>query len=227
MPMLWCTATHQSHTLVCTGPATYPITAEVTSVAHLPVTDATFVDVIADGEAGRWLVLVVRVPAEPSRHRVAVWRELRRAGAVPLGQGCWAVPDVPAVGERIARTAELARRGVGEVVVLQATGRGEADAAWLEQLFTEARQAEWAEFIADCGKFDAEINAEIAKGKFTLAELEEEEQSLDRLRRWHRELATRDVLRAPDAAEAGQQLKHCAERLADYTDRVFRAVHQM
>jgi hypothetical protein len=25
----------------------------------------------------------------------------------------------------------------------------------------------------------------------------------------------------------GQQLKHCAERLADYTDRVFRAVHQM
>lgn len=25
MPMLWWTATHQSHTLVCTGPATYPI----------------------------------------------------------------------------------------------------------------------------------------------------------------------------------------------------------
>jgi hypothetical protein len=111
--------------------------------------------------------------------------------------------------------------------VLQATGRGQADAARLEQLFTEARQAEWAEFIADCGKFDAEIDAEIAKAKFTLAELEEEEQSLDRLRRWHRELATRDVFGAPDAAEAGQQLKHCAERLADYTDRVFRAVHQM
>jgi vacuolar-type H+-ATPase subunit I/STV1 len=137
------------------------------------------------------------------------------------------VPDVPAVGDRIARAAELARRGAGEVVVLQATGRGQADAARLEQLFTEARQAEWAEFIADCGKFDAEIDAEIAKAKFTLAELEEEEQSLDRLRRWHRELATRDVFGAPDAAEAGQQLKHCAERLADYTDRVFRAVHQM
>jgi hypothetical protein len=193
----------------------------------MPVTDATFIDVTVDGEAGRWLVLVVRVPAEPSRHRVAVWRELRRAGAVPLGQGCWAVPDVPAVGDRIARAAELARRGDGEVVVLQAAGRGQADVARLEQLFTEARQAEWAEFLADCGKFDAEIDAEIAKGKFTLAELEEEEQSLDRLRRWHRELATRDVFGAPNADQAGQQLKHCTERLADYTDRVFRAVHQM
>ena len=40
---------------------------------------------------------------EPSRHRVAVWRELRRAGAVPLGQGCWAVPEVPAVANKVAR----------------------------------------------------------------------------------------------------------------------------
>ena len=45
-------------------------------------------------------MLIVRLPAEPSRHRVAVWRELRRAGAVPLGQGCWAVPEVPAVGDQ-------------------------------------------------------------------------------------------------------------------------------
>src|SRR5215469_3179878 len=91
----------------------------------------------------------------------------------------------------------------------------------------EARQDDWAEFVADCGKFSAEIDREISKGKFTLAELEEEEQSLDRLRRWHRELAARDVFGAPGAAEAVQQLKHCAERLDEYTDLVFRAIHQM
>jgi hypothetical protein len=183
--------------------------------------------VAVNEQGGRWLVLVVRVPAEPSRHRVAVWRELRRAGALPLGQGCWAVPEVPAVADGVARAVELAGRGAGEVIVLRAAGRDETDAARLEQLFTKARQAEWAEFIADCGKFDAEIDSEIAKGKFTLAELEEEEQSLERLRRWHREMAARDVFGAPNAAEAAQQLKHCTERLADYTDQVFRAVHQM
>jgi len=183
--------------------------------------------VTTDGQAGRWLVLAVRVPAEPSRHRVAVWRELRRAGAVPLGQGCWVVPDVPAFTDRIARATQLAGRGGGEVLVLRAAGRGQADAARLEQLFTQARQAEWAEFLADCGKFSAEIDAEIGKDKFTLAELEEEEQSLDRLRRWHRELAARDVFGAPGADQAAQQLKHCAERLAEYTELVFQAIHQM
>jgi len=170
---------------------------------------------------------VVRVPAEPSRHRVAVWRELRRTGAVPLGQGCWAVPEVPAFADRIARTVELAERGAGEVIVLRAAGRGEADTVRLAALFTEARQADWAEFIADCGKFEAEIEKEIGIEKFTLAELEEEEQSLERLRRWHRDLAARDVFGSPGAAEAAQRLKTCVSALAGYTDLVFRAIHQM
>jgi hypothetical protein len=47
----------------------------------------------------------------------------------------------------------------------------------------------------------AEIDKEIAKKKFTLAELDEEEQSLERLRRWHRELRLRDALGAPSATD--------------------------
>ena len=40
-----------------------------------------------------WRVIIYRLAAEPSRHRVAIWRELRRLGAVPLQQGTWAVPQ--------------------------------------------------------------------------------------------------------------------------------------
>jgi flagellar biosynthesis regulator FlaF len=127
----------------------------------------------------------------------------------------------------IVRTVALAERGDGEVTVLTATGRAAPDAARLEALFTAERDEEWAEFLADCAKFDNEIDKEIRIGKFTIAELEEEEQSMGRLRRWHRELAARDVFDAPTAAEADQQLKHCTERLADYTERVFAALHQM
>src|SRR6478672_2235193 len=137
------------------------------------------------------------------------------------------VPDAPVFADRIARTVELAERGDGEVTVLTAVGRAEADVARLEALFTAERAEEWAEFIADCAKFDAEIDKEIRIGKFTLAELEEEEQSLERLRHWHRELSARDVFGTPAATEASQQLKGCTERLADYTERVFTALHQM
>ena len=174
----------------------------------------------------RWTVLIVRLPAEPSRHRVAVWRELRRVGALMLGQGVWAVPATPMFARSLERAATLAERGDGEVVQLDAAGRDEANAARLEELFTATRQAEWAEFLADCRKYEAELDKEIRTKKFTLAELDEEEQSLDRLRRWYRELKVRDLFGAPSAAEAEQRLKHCAERLEDYADLVYQAVHQ-
>jgi len=128
--------------------------------------------------------------------------------------------------QALDRAVQLAERGDGEAIVLEATGRAEGDAARLEGLFTDAREAEWAEFLADCAKYEAELDKEITIAKFTLAELEEEEQSLERLRRWHRDLRARDLFGAPSAALAEQRLKHCAERLEDYTDRVFHALHQ-
>jgi|SRR5919197_1481041 hypothetical protein len=174
----------------------------------------------------RWTVLIVRLPADPSRHRVAVWRELRRVGALSLGQGVWAVPATPAFNQGVERAVRLAERGDGEVVLLDASGRDEPNAARLEGLFTAARQAEWAEFLSDCGKYEAELDKEVRTAKFTLAELDEEEQSLERLRRWYRDIKLRDLFGAPSAAEAEQRLKHCAERLEDYAELVYQAVHQ-
>src|SRR5438132_8704617 len=157
------------------------ITPAAGSGTRVDVTVVTFCSVTAR-RSGRWLVLLVRIPAEPSRHRVAVWRELRRIGALSLGQGTWATPDVPGFADGVARVIELAQRGDGEVVVLDAAGRAERDDARMQALFTADREEEWAEYLADCGKFDAEIDKEIRTRKFTMAELEEEEQSLERLR---------------------------------------------
>lgn len=173
----------------------------------------------------RWLILVLKVPADPSRHRVAVWRELRKVGALSLGQGVWAVPDVPAFAGGARRAVELTERAEGQAVALHASGRGEQDAARLEAMFTAARSQDWAEFLADCAKFEAEIAKEIRIGKFTLAELEEEEQSMERLRRWHRDLLARDVFGAPAAGEAGERLKRCAAACEDYAERVFAVLH--
>jgi flagellar biosynthesis regulator FlaF len=174
----------------------------------------------------RWLLLLVRLPAEPSRHRVAVWRELRRVGALSVGQGVWALPHTGLFTQALERAVGLVERGDGEAIVLDAAGRTDTDAARLEALFVAAREAEWAEFLGDCAKYEAELDKEIATGKLTLAELEEEEHSLERLRRWHRDLRARDLFGAPSAAAAEQRLKHCAQRLEDYTERVYHHLHQ-
>ena len=177
-------------------------------------------------EARRWLLLLVKVPAEPARHRMALWRELRRSGAVPLGQATWAIPDLPAARPLLKRLADLVEAAAGSLLVLAATGHAGSDAARLEQLYAEAREAEWAEFLADCGKYLAELDKEERIGKYTLAELEEEEQSLDRLRRWYRELRGRDLLGIPATRDAAADLKQCEERFDIYADHVYAVLAQ-
>ncbi len=169
-----------------------------------------------------WRVITYKLPAEPSRHRVAVWRELRRLGAVALQQGAWAVPDGEPFEAGFAQVVGAIKAAGGQPVVL-AVAEEQASTAQLEELFTGQREAEWGEFLSDCGKYQAELAAEVAKGKLTLAELDEEEQSLDRLRRWYRTIRTRDLFGAPSAAAAEQRLKDCAEALEDFAEQVYQA----
>jgi hypothetical protein len=168
-----------------------------------------------------WIVVTYRVPPEPSRYRVAVWRELRRVGAVSLQQAAWVVPDRPEFVEAVTRAVSLVERAGGEALVLDAVPRDEANAARLERMYTSAREEEWREFVAECGKFDAEIRKEFRKRKFSAAELDEEEQSLERLRRWFKELKARDLFGAASAELAERKLKECTERLEDFAERIY------
>jgi hypothetical protein len=167
-------------------------------------------------------VITYRLAAEPSRHRVAVWRELRRLGAVPLQQGTWAVPEGEGFDAGLADVTEVIKVAGGQPVVL-AVAEDEASTAQLEALFTAEREAEWGEFLSDCGKYEAELADELAKGKLTLAELDEEEQSLDRLRRWYRTIRARDLFGAPSAGAADQRLKDCADALERFAEQVYQA----
>jgi hypothetical protein len=168
-----------------------------------------------------WVVLVVKMPAEPARHRIGLWRELRRAGAVPLGQGSWALPDVPAISLAVGKMRAHAEAAGGTLLVLRAGGVDAEDAARLEELYRGAREQDWAEFRADCDKYLAELDHEEEIDKYTLAELDEEDHSLDRLRRWYRDLRSRDLLGSPAASEADHHLKRCVERFDAYAEAVY------
>jgi hypothetical protein len=153
---------------------------------------------------------------------VAVWRELRKAGAVSLQQATWALPARREFQEALAKAVSLVEQAGGEALMFDAAGRDDATAARLEALFTEAREAEWTEFLAECGRFEEEIHKEIRTEKFTSAELDEEEQSLERLRRWFREIRSRDVLMAPSQGNAELRLKECVEALEGFAERVYQ-----
>ena len=90
--------------------------------------------------------------------------------------------------------------------------------------YDEARHAEWAEFASERGKCVAELEREIHNQKFTLAELDEEEQNVDRLRRWHRELRSRDVFDSVGVDLTQAQLDTCTDELDRFTALVYAAV---
>ena len=116
--------------------------------------------------------------------------------------------------------------GADLVATFDAGPRDRASRDFVDAAFRAARVDEWREFLADCGKFTDEIDREIAKEKFTFAELEEEEQSLDRLRRWYRDLKRRDVLALAEAQEAADRLSGCENDLTRFSEHVYRATRE-
>jgi hypothetical protein len=72
---------------------------------------------------------MARLPAHPARHRMALWREVRRSGAIALGQAVWAVPDLPAVRPLLERLADLVEAARGTLLVLAAKGFADGDVA--------------------------------------------------------------------------------------------------
>ena len=169
-----------------------------------------------------WRILTYRLEAEASKHRVGIWRELRKAGAVSLQNATWAIPTGSDFDSAVERALALIERAEGKALVFDVIPT-ETSAAALEELYLAEREDEWGEFVSDCAKFDAEIASEVAKEKFTLAELDEEEQNLERLRRWYREIRSRDIFGAPSAALAERRLKECAAVLEDFANQVYEA----
>ncbi len=168
-------------------------------------------------------MLSYRLPADPSKHRVAVWRELRKGGAVALQQATWALPSRAEFRDVLTRAVALIERAGGDAMVFDAAPSDEPMRTRLEGMFTEAREEEWTEFLSECEKFLAEIEREIRSKKFTAAELDEEEQSLERLQRWFRELRRRDIFLAPSQEASTLRLKECTEALEDFAERVFES----
>lgn len=168
-----------------------------------------------------WILLAYKLPANNSTARVAVWREVRRSGALHVQRSVVAFPDHDSFRRAAERFRELVADAGGEALALRAEPLGEIDATKLTDAWNEARSAEYTELSAECGKFLTEIEHEFAIEKFTLAELEEEEAELDKLQRWHERIAARDIHDAPAGNQAREALAQAHEALERFTSAVF------
>jgi vacuolar-type H+-ATPase subunit I/STV1 len=171
------------------------------------------------------LLLTYKLPAERSSARVAVWREVRRSGALQLQKSVVAFPDTDDFRTAVTRVRAAVADVGGSVLALRAEPLDREDDAGLVAAWNDARAEEYTELAAECEKLVAEIDKEFSKEKFTLAELDEEEAELEKLRSWHERIRARDVHDCDGAGDAEAALERAAEAVSRFTTAVFDRTH--
>jgi hypothetical protein len=200
----------------------------VTNVAEtfvIPMRGAAMTD---EQARARWLLLIYRVPQDPPGRRTYVWRQLRQLGAVYLQQAAAILPDRPELRAALEALADRIRSQQGEVSLLETTSPSDAWEEDLVRRFNIARDEEYAEVGENVERFEDERRREGRKGKFTSAELEENEADWNKLQRWRERVGVRDFFGAPGRAEADAALEHGKAALEALTAAVYahEGVHQ-
>lgn len=170
---------------------------------------------------GRWLLLIYRVPTDPSSARSAIWRETKRLGALGLQHGVCLLPLSKASREAYGRLAERVEGYGGEAAILETAS---PDKAWHERTvdrFNAARDEEYAEVVDECERFREEIDRERRKGKYTFAELEDEESNLERLRKYLAQVEARDAFGARARERAAEEVERCARELEVFEREIY------
>jgi hypothetical protein len=168
-----------------------------------------------------WLILVYKVPPEPSRLRASIWRKLKAVGAIYLQNGVATLPSGPASERALRGIAEEARAMGGVAYLYQGGFFGEADT--LVAMFNAARDEEYTEVLTRCQDFHAELACERAAHKYTFAELEENEEDLVKLEAWCAKIRGRDYFGATLEPAATQALAACRNDLEEFAASVYRA----
>jgi len=170
-----------------------------------------------------WVLLLAQLPASPSSPRVTVWRRARSAGAIGVQNGAWVLPDGPDHVRFFTGLATYVREHGGSAFALRtasATG-GEDDE--IVARFRSDRAKEYAELTERGEELLAELAKETERSNFTFAELEENEQDLDRLAGWLEKIMVRDFFPDEQAKDAAALLERCRAALETFTGEVYRS----
>ena len=104
----------------------------------------------------QWVLLVYKVPPEPSARRVYVWRKLKRLGAILLHDAVWVLPATPSTRERFQWLATEIEEVEGSALVWEATLRLEGQDNALVDRFVAQAEAAYRDILAALGRPDAD-----------------------------------------------------------------------
>jgi hypothetical protein len=167
-------------------------------------------------------MLIYRVPTEPSRARVAVWRELKRLGGFYVQQAVCVLPEREDLRGKVDKVrARIDELGGWSIFLTLRDVEPEARDQFVDG-FRSQSEKEYAEIVEECEtKFFKEIEFERFRSNYTFEEAEEIRQDLEKLRRWLDKVEARDWMRAPGRELARRKVAECEQLLEQFEADVY------
>ncbi len=170
-----------------------------------------------------WYLLSYKVPSEPSKARVGVWRRLKSMGAVYLQNSVCLLPK----SDEHLRQLKILEHDIldmsGEAVLLEALALDRAEQEKVITRFKADRDEDYRTFLERCAGFEAEIAKEIARQRLTYAELDELDADVKKLETWLEKIKKLDFYNAALGEAAANRLDACKSLLDSFSHLVFAA----
>ncbi len=170
----------------------------------------------------KFLQLIYRMPTKPTAGRVAVWRSLKKAGAVYLQDSGCVLPDTDEIRAELDPVLKRIDESDGSYHLLPLAELPEEEDAKLVQLFVDQAMKHYAEIVEDCEvNFVKEIEFENFRENFTYEEAEEIRMEYEKICTWFDRVQERDWFGAPNEGEAREWLRRCESLLDEFEAKVY------
>ena len=170
------------------------------------------------------MLLAYRLPPTPTAGRVAVWRALKKTGAVYIQDSVCVLPETAAIRRELAPVLARIDDAKGRYHLLPLRQVEAEERQKLIELFQEQSAQHYAEIIENCEvDFVKEIEFEVFRENFTYEEAEEIRMEFEKIVTWFDRVRVRDWFGAPNREEAARWIRQCETLLEDFETRVFQA----
>ena len=143
-----------------------------------------------------WLLLLVRLPATHTAERVAIWRKLKKSGAIQIQTSTYVLPEEPARYETFQWLTQHIRDAGGDATLVRAREIEGVPNERLIELFNAARAKEYAVIGESIRAVADRRHRPLSFGN-----------QLDRFRKQFREVRQTDFFNSPKAQDVEMLLQ--------------------
>jgi hypothetical protein len=162
------------------------------------------------------------MPATPTAGRVAVWRLLKKMGAIYLQQSLCVFPDNARLRQELGPVLARIEESQGEYHLLPLRQLSPQEDAKLAEQFLEQTEKHYEEIIENCEvNFTKEVEFETFRQNFTYEEAEEIRAEFEKITSWFDRVRERDWFNSPREADARTWIEKCERMLEEFEAKVY------